>query len=298
MKKHIIVILIILTAALLSAEVSGEYGFQMLRITTGADLAAQGGNGALSSTSGFGFMQNAAAGLINQNHTLAVTQNYWIFDTSITNLAYSNYLGKSAIGVAFRYLDYGEITSTDDVGDVIGNFHPADITLTFNYARRITPTHYLGFNVNGLYQKIDSSSSVGLSFDLGYVYLTPIQDLSLTASIKNFGKTEKMSNEDIDLPLTAEISAVKDFQLKKVLINTELKLVKYFDDDNLRANFGLAVNPTPKLSLRAGYKVNYDSEDFSYGVGINLRKINFSYSYIPFDYDIDAVHMLGLAYKF
>lgn len=298
MKKLGISILIIMSIVLLSAEVSGEYGFQMLRIISGADIAAQAGNGSLTSEDGFGFLQNPAAGLINKNHVLSVTQNYWIFDTSLTNISYTNFLGKSSIGVAFRYLDYGTITSTDDVGDILGKFHPADITLSFNYARRLTPEHYVGVNINGLYQKIDTSSSLGLSLDLGYIYLTPIQDLELTASLKNLGKTEKMDNEDIALPVTAELSLVKAFQIKRIHIDSQVKLIKYVDDDNIRGSFGVMINPTSKLSLRAGYKMNFDSEDISLGIGLNLKKINFSYTYIPFDYYIDAVHMIGLAFKF
>lgn len=298
MKKLGITIIILMAIVMLSAEVSGEYGFQVLRIISGTDLAAQGGNGSLSTDDAFGFIQNPAAGVINKVHALSVSQNYWIFDTSLTNLAYTNHLGKSSVGVSFRYLDYGKITSTDDVGDEIGEFHPADIVLSFNYGRRILPAHFIGLTVNGLYQKIDTSSSFGVSFDLGYVYLTPIKDMKLSATLKNFGKTEKMDNESIDLPITSEFSVIKDFYFKKTIINTEFKGIKYFDDDNLRASVGLNVKPTDKLALRFGYKFNYDAENISFGVGFNLKKINLSYTYIPFDYDIDSVHMIGLSYKF
>ena len=60
MKKVIFMILIMVLAVLLTAETSGEYGFQMLKISAGAALSAQGGTGAFFSNDAYGFIQNPA----------------------------------------------------------------------------------------------------------------------------------------------------------------------------------------------------------------------------------------------
>ncbi len=39
-----------------------------------------------------------------------------------------------------RNLDYGEIENRDDMGFLIGNYHPLDIDVTANYAHRVTPS--------------------------------------------------------------------------------------------------------------------------------------------------------------
>jgi len=298
MKKIYIMIILMLVFAHTYAETSGEYGFQMLRIASGADLAAQGGSGAFYSRSAFGFLQNAAANLITRNHVISMTQNYWIFDTKLNSLAYTNGSGKSSFSIAYRYLDYGKIENRDESGTIFGEFHPLDLSLSVNFAYRITPDHYTGITLNGIYEKIDTSSSLGLSLDLGYVYLTNFRNLKLSATVKHLGKTSKMKNEDIDLPITAEISAADDFVLNKIVISGEVKTVKYFDDDKIKAIAGVQITPLPKLDLRLGYKFNYDTEDITFGIGVNLKKIAIDYTYIPFKYEINDVHMIGINYLF
>lgn len=300
MKKLFIIIILIGLGFSLVAETSGECGFQMLKIVSGASMAAQGGAGAFSSTDAFPFLQNPAAGLINRTHVISMTQNYWLFDTTLNCLAYTNFLGKTAFGLSYRYLDYGKIDSYDDTGENIGEFHPIDLTFSTNFAYRITPDHFVGLNINALYEKIDTSSSFGFSFDVGYVYITPIKDLKLAAAIKHFGKTSKMDKEDIDLPVTGEIAAVKDFNINLIKISSEIKAIKHTDDDVIKAVIGLNIIPIEKLTLRFGYKINYDLENISFGLGINLKKINIDYAYIPSDpdYEINDIHMIGISYKF
>jgi len=298
MKKIYLILVLLLLTVFTFAETSGEYGFQMLRIVTGADLAAQGGTGSLYSRSAFGFLQNAAANLITRNQVISMTQNYWIFDTKLNSMAYSNGSGKTSFSAAYRYLDYGKIDNRDETGTIIGEFHPLDLSLSVNFAYRINPDHYVGITANGIYEKIDTSSSLGASFDLGYIYLTNLKNLKLTASLKHFGKTSKMNREEIDLPVTAEFSLADDFQINSVILFSEIKAVKYFDDDKLRAIAGVGVRPVEKLDLRLGYKFNFDSEDISFGIGVNLNKIIIDYTYIPFRYEINDVHMVGINYIF
>ena len=298
MKKINLILILLLISISVYAETSGEYGFQMLRIVSGADIAALGGTGALFSRNAFGFLQNPAANLITRNQVISMTQNYWIFDTTLNSLAYTNSTGKTSVSFGYRYLNYGEIDSRDETGTIIGEFHPMDISLSVNFAYRINPDHYIGMNLNGIYEKIDTASSLGAAFDLGYIYLTNLRNLKLMAAVKHLGLTSKMKEESIDLPITAEFSLVEEFQLKTIKFLAEAKAVKYFDDDKMRAVLGVAIRPVEKLDLRLGYKFNYDAEDLSLGIGINLKKISIDYAYIPFQYEINDVHMIGINYKF
>lgn len=52
------------------------------------------------------------------------------------------------------------------------------------------------------------------------------------------------------------------------------------------------------LSLRAGYKFNYNEEDFSTGIGIHYRNFTIDYSFMNFINDLDSVHLLGMGYSF
>jgi len=301
MKKIITIAILLSLTMFLAAEISGESGFQMLKITTGTAQAAMAGTNAGLVQDAFCYTENPAAAMLNPTRTISVNQNYWIFDTSMNSLSYLYSTPKTSFAVGYRYLDYGELENRDDIGQVIGEFHPMDMTLSMNLGRRLLPNHYLGINVMGIYEKIDNSTSVGASFDLGYYYLTPLRYLKLAAAVKHIGFTSKMDEENIDLPETYQVAVVvDDIQLLQGLatLSNELKLYKESDDDELKAAWGMNTNLHQNFDLRLGYKFNHDSQSFSGGFGIMVSKFSLDYAYLPFQNEIDDVHMFGLSYNF
>ncbi|MDY6916014.1 MAG: PorV/PorQ family protein [Candidatus Cloacimonadota bacterium] len=301
MRKLIIITLLLVFSLGIYAEVSGESGFQMLKITTGTVQAAMAGTSAGLVKDAFSYTENAALGMLKPSRTISVSQNYWIFETSMNSLSYQYSTPKTSFAIGYRYLDYGKIESRDDIGTIIGEFHPMDLNLMMNIGRRILPNHYVGINIFGLYEKIDNSSSLGASFDLGYYYLTPLRYLKLAAAVKHLGFTGKMDEERIDLPETFEFSAViDDISLLQddVNLNQEIKLYKETDDDELKVAWGTNVNIYELIDLRLGYKFNHDSQNFSGGFGIVLHNFSLDYAFLPFADEIKDVHMFGLSYHF
>lgn len=298
MKKIVLLLFFAGLMITLLAETEGDRGFQMLKIISGTSIAAQGGTGAFFSSDAFSFIENPCAGLMNKNTVLSMTQNYWIFDTTINSIAYLKSQGKYSFGIAYRYLDYGKIDSYDDMGTNIGEFHPIDLNFIIGSGYRLTPDHYFGINLYGLYEKIDTASSTGLSVDLGYTYLTPIRNLKIAAAIKHLGITSKMNEESIELPITTEISIIKKFSPKFADISSEIKFIKHSDDDEMKAVLGVNAEYNKILNIRLGYKFNYDAEELTTGFGIKIKKIIIDYAFIPFVEDINDVHMIGISYLF
>lgn len=300
MIRYLGLILILFSAACLDATTSGEYGFQMLKISSGASSSAQGGVGGYYANDAFSYFQNPSAPLFNLARMISIAQNYWIFDTKINSGSYQNSNGKRSFGFGYRYLDYGKLESRNDQGIETGEFHPMDMVVSVNFGYRITPDHYAGINAHALYEKIDASSSLGAAFDLGYTYLTPIKNLKLNAALKNLGKTSAMDEEVIELPVSGEIGLVHKFDFNSVILFHEFKTIKHIDDDQMKAVYGLKAEINQRLNLKIGYKFNYDSESFTTGFGVKLSKLAVDYAYIIFDADseIDDVHVIGLTYFF
>ncbi|MCF7918420.1 MAG: PorV/PorQ family protein [Candidatus Cloacimonetes bacterium] len=296
--KKILVIIILALGISVWAEVDGSRGFQMLRILSDPATAGQAGSGAVNSESGFNYLDNAAAGLLTRVKAVSFSQNMWLFDTSMSNIGYRNSNGRKSFGFAIRYLDYGTIENRNEQGIEIGEYHPMDMNIIFNFGYRLLSSHFLGVNLRGLYEKIDDSSATGISADLGYIYLTPIQDLKLLAALKNFGSTSKMDNEEIDLPFTAELGLSKDLELNGSRITAESRLIKDIDNDKLKAAIGAEALFMEQILLRAGYKFNYALESFSCGFGIRMKRFEFNYAYNPINEDLDDVHYLGINLKF
>ena len=281
------------------AEVSGENGWQMLKMVTGPTASAQAGTGVFSNDyDAFMVWINPASSSLIKRKILTVGYNYWLMDTSVSSVAYISSKGKLGTGVLFKYLDYGKLDRRDEVGDDIGEFHPIDLLMNSNFSYRINPNHYLGVNISLLYERIDTASSYGISGDLGYLYLTPIKGLKVSAVIKHLGLTSKMEDESIKLPATFDFSIIQDYRIKNIPLSSEIKIKKYFDDDEIKVNFGLNANFYKVFTFRAGYKLNYSSQNISTGFGINVKKIKFDYTFIPFDSDLGDVHQVGVTYMF
>jgi len=296
--KILMIFMIVGLAVVLSAETSGEYGFQLLKIASGPEGASQAGTGAFSSGEAYSFILNPTAGLFTKQRIISIAQNYWIFDTKLNSAGYINTNGKTSFGVAYRYLDYGKLENRTDTGTYIGEFHPMDLIFSLNFGYRITPNQYAGINANALYEKIDTASSYGYTFDLGYTYLSLIQGQKFSAAIKNIGQTSAMENETIDLPISFELGVIQEFDINTIKLSGELKMIKHIDDDEFKAVLGTKVELNRILDVKFGYKANFDAESFSAGFGISLKKIAIDYAYVPFEYHINDVHVLGLTYKF
>ncbi len=302
MRKYIVLGITLLALVSLFAEKvdgkSGEYGFQMLKIPTSVAVAGTGGTGAFFSDDAFATKSHPTAGVINRISGISLVSNQWLFDTQMTNLGVNNSDGKTSIGLTLRYLDYGDFENRDDQAVLTGEYHPMDLDIMVNYGFRLHPNHYAGVNLSLLYEKINTASSYGLATDIGYTWLTPLKGMKTYLTVKNLGVTSEMESEAIDLPIGYELGFAKDFDFESFLLEGDLRFLKYEDDDNMKANIGLSATFLEILRLRAGYKVNYDIEDISAGIGIHWKSIGVDYTWIPIKEEIGDVHMIGLTYSF
>ncbi len=298
MKKIFIFWLMITFIVILFADTNEEYGFQILKINSGADAIARAGAGTVNSGDAFAFLQNPIAALFAPYKAISISQNYWIFDTILNSGAYVNPKGKSSFAFSYRYLDYGKIDNRDDVGMVIGEYHPMDLIMTTNFGLRLTPNHFLAINLHGLYQKIDTSSSLGFAADLGYLYKTPIKNLSISGALKNLGSTSKMNEEKIKLPISGIFGFSYQKRWQKFDFSLGQDFTKNIDDEDIKAASGLKVTYNNILALKTGYKFNYDAENVSFGFGLNLKKITFDYAFLPLQEGIEDTHIFQLTYKF
>ncbi len=145
--------------------------FKMLKIPLSPSVAAMGGTGAYFSRDALSFVQNPVAGLDFTGKIITFSHNSWLFDTRLNSIAYRNSTKSSSFGIAYRYLDYGKFERRDEVGtEILGEFHPLDLSAVINYAFRLNPNHSIGVNLVGLYERIDTASSLGISMDIGYLY--------------------------------------------------------------------------------------------------------------------------------
>jgi hypothetical protein len=112
----------------------------------------------------------------------------YLADTKFVNLAYAHDVSKTGAvwGVGVQYLNYGTMTETDAVGNVIGEFRAADYGVAAGYG------HVLGaFTIGGsaklVGSSVDAYHTVGAAFDFGATFKHPAEDLSIGFVVKNVG---------------------------------------------------------------------------------------------------------------
>jgi hypothetical protein len=279
-------------------DINSLYGWKMLTIPLSPSVSAMAGTGVMTSKEAGTFIETPTAGLLGEINSISITQNLWIFDTQMNSIAINTSSGVSSFGFALRSLDYGKLDARDITGEVIGEFHPLDLNLIVNYARRVTPNYYAGINLMFLYQKIQTKSSTGIAADLGVSYLPPVKGLTLNAAIKHIGTTTKVDRERIKVPVTPELSFSYDLPFEPAEIGTEAKILKHPDDKNVRVRLGTNIRIYRVFNLRAGYHLNHDTQSYTAGIGLQLNKLDVNYAYLPFDDEISDAHCFGITYKF
>ncbi|MCL2063942.1 MAG: PorV/PorQ family protein [Candidatus Cloacimonetes bacterium] len=299
-QKLTIMLIFILVAGLLNAKVdsnAGEYGFQFLKIPVSPELAGMGNAGDMLNNSPLAIFHSPVAFNWQRGAFVAASQTNWFVGTNMYNLAYRNVGLTRSFGFGVVYMDHGTFDRREENGTLIGNYYPMDMRVTGNYAFRLTPNINIGANANILYEKIDTSSSLAFTADLGYVFYTPIANTTFDFSVKNIGGSTKMDEENIDIPIIVDGGISTGFIPNEIVgFYPSLKVSYMRDHDNLLPALGLQMKLYDMLFIRAGYKFNYNEENLSAGFGLHYRNVKFDYSFM--NNEIEGLHLFGLGWEF
>ncbi len=219
-------------------------------------------------------------------------------------------------GIGINYINYGNFVLRDDVGNELGIFKANENSFNFSYARGYKQFRY-GASTKFLFSTLESYRSTVVALDLGGSYTDSASGLGLSFSLLNVGSQVKTyTNETEALPFEARFAVSKKlkhapFRFTLTLHNLQKFDLTYEDELNSSSQIdlttGLPIKEkytfTDKLmrhvalgtellfsenfNLRIGYNHQLRRElaleerpgtvGFSWGFGIRVKKINFSY---------------------
>lgn len=156
----------------------------------------------------------------------------YLADTRFINLAYAKGLKKTggvwATGI--QYLNYGTMTETDAIGNVIGEFRAADYGLSAGYG------HSLGaFTLGGTFKlvgaSVDSYQTWGVALDWGGVFKHPKEDLTIGFVVKNLGFLKQNFTAAMDpiLPLDIRLALTLKPKYMPVRFSATVHHLNQFD---------------------------------------------------------------------
>lgn len=281
MKKHILLLLTILSVTIAGAQESKEV-YSFLRLPVSAHAAALGGdNITFMDDDPTVIFHNPA--LLNNVSDKSINVNFMTYMEG-SNTASASFVRafkeRATWGVSAQYMAYGSIKETTVDNVETGTFSPKDIALAGSFA------YMLGNNISGgitgrfISSTIASYSSAAVAVDLGVNYFNETIGLSVSAVAKNLGGQIKAYHDDFErIPFDLQIGISKQFERAPLVLHATMNRLNNWEQGFIKH---LAVGADIKIGqtvyLAAGYNFRRSSEmkitenegSSSHGAGISL----------------------------
>jgi len=219
-------------------------------------------------------------------------------------------------GLGVNYVNYGSFVLRDDIGNDLGSFKATENTFNISYSNKFRQFRY-GATTKLLFSNLAEYRSTGLALDLGGSYTDSASGLGLSFSLLNVGSQVKTyTGETESIPFEARFAVSKRLKHAPFRFTLTLHNLQKFDltyDDALSGSnqidlsTGLPIKQnytiTDKLmrhvalgtellfsenfNVRFGYNHQLRRElgieekpgtvGFSWGFGLRVKKISFSY---------------------
>ena len=322
-------LILIATAPPSTAQKVGTTSFQFLKVMPTARATAMGDAYAGLAEGAEALFWNPAGLASTRSHAFTATHIPYLVDTQITSAGYALSLGNTGqIGVQLQAVDYGELneTTADRLGfNPDGTYNPGLTGATFSpsayavgvsYARNLTDRFATGVTAKYVRESLYSGAVAGpagdvntatgaVLFDFGIQYETGFRSLDIAMAVQNFGPEVTYVDESFSAPLTFRLGATGDLVGPSGILrqDPQNRLTVAYDlhqpnDYDQQMQFGLEYSFAEVVSLRTGYKLNYDTEGLTFGAGVNAdlsgSSLGVDYSYGGMGEFLGSVHRLTI----
>jgi long-subunit fatty acid transport protein len=328
----VLTILFGLTSTGLAGEFSkvGTIGAQFLKIGMGARYVGMGEASVACVNDAYAMYWNPAGLTQLSKMNLSLTNVDWIGDVQLNYVTFGKPLGDyAACGVSLTVLSMGqmEVTTVDEPEGTGETFTASSYSLALGYGRKLTDRFSVGITGKYIWERISEERASGFAFDFGTLFYTGFKSLRMGMNISNLGSEMKVNGPELgayynpqpenpnydnvksnlavdpyDLPLTFRLGLAYDLietPESKFTISVE---AKHPNDNIQQASFGGEYLWKDILSLRAGYKFNYEEEGLTLGGGVKLKagkKTNLDINYAWADFSrLQNVHRFSLGFEF
>ncbi len=275
------------------------------------------------------------AGLARIPKSQAVlVHNNWLVDTSFDFVAIALPVGNSGtFGASITSLSTGEmevrtVLLPEGTGE---RFSTNDLSAALSYAINLTDRFAIGVNAKYISQKVWRMSAQGFAMDIGTLFKTNFNGMTIGMSISNFGTSMKLQGNDTfvnfdqapnlggsndripafkqtesySLPLLLQVGVAMDILSNENNVITVALNGAHPNDNTEYVNMGIEYAIGDVVALRMGYKNSFlrDSEEgLTAGVGTKLvlnGGISFAIDYAYQDFGrLNNAQMFSLALEF
>jgi hypothetical protein len=333
MKKLIIILIVIaFQTAGFAGDFSkvGTTAAQFLKIGVGARAMGLGGSFTALANDVSTLYWNPA-GITNfDGFSLAVTHTEWFADIShdfagiVYPLSSSDVIALHVIALNTGEQEVTTVTQPDGTGIY---YDVSDLAIGLSYGRALTDRFSVGLTVKYIQQNLYNESASTFAIDLGTYLRTGFHDLIIAMNMSNFGGNMQLDGRDLititdvnnqvsgnynpdarlktepwPLPLTFRVGVAMNFVGgdDPIIASDQNRFTLAVDgvhpnDNTEKVNVGGEYAWNEMVFARVGYRINYDVEKWTFGVGL---KMNIGSQRVGFDYALIDFHDLGKISQF
>ena len=296
-----IVFLLLSTVNTQAINKVGTVGAHFLKLTVGARYVGMGEAYTCAVSDANAVFCNPAAMTKIKGYDVTFCHRAWIAGIDHEAAAVVRNvegIGSFGLGAVILGADDMEITTTAQQDGTGSYFTYRDIAVSFSYARSLTDKFSTGLTVKYIDQQIYTIHARGWAFDVGTYYWTGFKTLRFGMTIQNFGpditpgaryldtqvsglimEEKEFSYGEYPLPVRFTVGMAYDFRINEAVQTTLSVDALHPNDYTERAHVGVEGIYLEVLAIRGGYKINYEEEAFTAGVGLKYRNMVFDYAY-------------------
>ena len=323
--------LMILSGSAFAQGVSykGTSAANFLKVAMGAAYVAGGESDLTLAKDASSLWYNPGAISRIPKSSAVFSHSSWLVETSFINAAVALPLGGFTVRFDLTYFGSGDIEETtllkqDGTGRVVS---ASDLALGAAVARNLTDRFSVGGKLKYIREQLAQVSGSAFAFDIGSIFETSFfNNMKIGIALTNFGGAMQFNGNDLlvthvvsgsptnkqvpavletkewDMPLTFRLGVATNFIDRGDIVWSGSYAINDARDFTTRHNLGTALTLKKMLTLRAGYRINYDEVSFSAGGGLLvpanfLGQLHIDYAYTDFG-PFSNIHQFSMAVNF
>lgn len=319
-RAGIATLIVLATAALVQAQVAGQYAAPILRVSPYARQVAMG-EAFTALANDLSVMRYNVGGLGSLSNTsLSLHFHQWIDDTYQGAFEGALPTRYGTFGLSFGYFNEGDIIALgDDFSPLVGDFSSSDLMLALGYGNYVyLLNHRLSFGaaLKGIRQDLISSAGTALGVDVGALYW--LENFSVGATLQNFtvkklqltgGGSASLLPETIRAGVATHVPIALGATGRRMQWSVGLDASKFLDQDDkdIRLQAGMEFFLSEVFAVRGGYKFHNLDDNSRWGAGFGLvipmswfggSNTHFDYAYSPLEAFDSQAHRFSLSFNF
>jgi len=196
----------------------GQYAFDFLRLSNSPHVSALGGISIADPDDDIALaLQNPAMMRPGLHNELDLNYNDYYAGIGILNMHYGYYVPKinTSFFMGVQYINYGTFTTTDNIGNIFGDFHATDYAFTFGASKEYGAHWRYGADIKMAHSDLYTFKANALLTDVGINYFDTASLIDLGATAKNMGVMTKkytVGQPSEPMPFDLQLGVSKKFK--------------------------------------------------------------------------------------